>query len=283
MAQNKQLITDFTNQITKYEKGNLTELLATHNITPAQFKNIVINEVKKSEQMQKAFLSNPASLFASILLCAELGLHPSGEIGEFYFIPFGRKITPILGYKGIINLLLRGENIHSIYSEIVYEGDEFEFEYGLEPKLNHMPNLDKRTKNMKFVYAVAKLNNGEKMFKVMSVKEIMDIVKMSKVQNPLYTNSDKDPQGWMFKKTVIKQLAKTLPKDYYGKKGVSMDDKIEGGSYLQLDDDGNIMVVEGRTIKPKRSKGVYDNLMEVETENKSLNIENNDLSLELKS
>ncbi len=279
MTQNKTLIRNFTDQISKYEKSNLSDLLETHNITPAQFKNIVINEVKKSKQMQNAFLSNPASLFASILLCAELGLHPSNEIGEFYFIPFGKKITPILGYKGVINLLLRGDKIHSLFAEVVYEGDEFEFEYGLEPKLTHIPNLDKRNSTIKYVYAVAKLDNGEKMFKVMSKKEIMDVVKMSKVQNPLYTNSEKDPQGWMFKKAVIKQLAKTLPKDYYGKKGVSMDDKIEGGSYLQLDDDGNIMVVEGKTIKPKRTKGVYDNLYDLETETNSLNLENKNLSL----
>ena len=109
------------------------------------------------------------------------------------------------------------------------------------------------------------------------------VIKMSKVKNPLYSNSEKDPQGWMFKKAVIKQLSKTLPKDYYGKKGVSMDDKIEGGSYLQLDDDNNIVVVEGRAVKPKRSKGVYDNLYELETENKTLEIPNNDLSLELES
>ena len=42
MIQNKSLIKNFTEQISKYEKNNLTELLATHNITPAQFKNIVI-------------------------------------------------------------------------------------------------------------------------------------------------------------------------------------------------------------------------------------------------
>ena len=283
MIQNKSLIKNFTEQISKYEKNNLTELLATHNITPAQFKNIVINEVKKSKQMQDAFISNPASLFASILLCAELGLHPSNEIGEFYFIPFGKKITPILGYKGVINLLLRGDQISSLTAEAVYEGDEFEYQLGLEPKLDHLPNLENRTTNIKYVYAVAKLNNGEKMFKVMSKKEILDIVKMSKVKNPLYSNSEKDPQGWMFKKAVIKQLSKTLPKDYYGKKGVSMDDKIEGGSYLQLDDDNNIIVVEGRSVKPKRSKGVYDNLYQLETENKTLEIPNNDLSLELES
>jgi len=167
------LISNFSSTISKYEQKNLAELLETHNITPSQFKNIVINEVKKSEQMQQAFLHNPASLFASILLCAELGLNPSADVGEFYFLPFGKKITPILGYKGVINLILRSGEISKIWSEIVYEDDDFEYELGLEPKLTHIPNLERTNKNIKYVYAVAKLTNGELMFKVMSKKEII--------------------------------------------------------------------------------------------------------------
>jgi len=253
------LISNFSATISKYEQKNLAELLETHNITPSQFKNIVINEVKKSEKMQQAFLNNPASLFASILLCAELGLNPSADVGEFYFLPFGSKITPILGYKGVINLILRSGEISKLWSEIVYQDDEFEYELGLEPKLIHKPNHERTNKNVKYVYAVAKLTNGETMFKVMSKKEIMEIVEMSKYPNALY-GSNKDPQGWMYKKTVIKQLSKTLPKDYYGKRGISVDDKVEGGGYLKLDDDNNIMFVEGKKIIPKRSKSIYSNL-----------------------
>jgi recombination protein RecT len=255
----QQLISNFSATISKYEHKNLAELLETHSITPSQFKNIVINEVKKSEKMQQAFLNNPASLFASILLCAELGLNPSADVGEFYFLPFGSKITPILGYKGVINLILRSGEISKLWSEIVYQDDEFEYELGLEPKLVHKPNHERTNKNIKYVYAVAKLTNGETMFKVMSKKEIMEIVEMSKYPNSLY-GSNKDPQGWMHKKTVIKQLSKTLPKDYYGKRGISVDDKVEGGGYLKLDDDNNIMFVEGKKIIPKRSKSIYANL-----------------------
>ena len=258
------LIRDFSATISKYEQKNLAELLETHNITPSQFKNIVINEVKKSDKMQQAFLNDPSSLFASILLCAELGLNPSADVGEFYFLPFGKKITPILGYKGVINLILRSGEVSKIWSEIVYEDDVFDYELGLEPKLIHKPNLEKPNKNVKYVYAVAKLINGETMFKVMSKKEIMEIVAMSKYPNSLY-GSSKDPQGWMYKKTVIKQLSKTLPKDYYGKRGISVDDKVEGGGYLKLDEDNNIMFIDGKNIAPKKSKSIYANL-DVDTE-----------------
>lgn len=283
MSENKtpqqKLISSFSATISKYEQKNLAELLETHNISPSQFKNIVINEVKKSKQMQDAFLNNPASLFASILLCAELGLNPSADVGEFYFLPFGKKITPILGYKGVINLILRSGEISKLWSEIVYDGDDFDFELGLEPKLRHIPNLERQGNNIKYVYAVAKLKNGETVFKVMSKKEIMDIVNMSKVANPLYSNHKKDPQGWMYKKTVIKQLAKTLPKDYYGKRGISLDDKVEGGSYLKLDDDDNILVVDSQNKAPKRSKSVYANL-DIDIQDIEVEAEENDISVD---
>jgi recombination protein RecT len=259
LTPNQVLINNFSSTISKYEQNILAELLETHSITPSQFKNIVINEVKKSPKMQEAFFNDPASLFGAILLCAELGLNPSADVGEFYFLPFGKKITPILGYKGVINLILRSGEISKLWSEIVYQEDDFEYELGLEPKLIHKPNHDRTNKNIKYVYAVAKLTNGETMFKVMSKKEIMEIVEMSKYPNALY-GSNKDPQGWMYKKTVIKQLSKTLPKDYYGKRGISVDDKVEGGGYLKLDEDNNIMFVEGKKVMPKRSKSVYANL-----------------------
>jgi hypothetical protein len=50
-------------------------------------------------------------MFASILAGAEIGLIPSDMLGEFYLIP--RKIdgkpsvTPLIGYKGLVNILLR--------------------------------------------------------------------------------------------------------------------------------------------------------------------------------
>jgi len=280
MAYNKELVQNFSNTITQYEKSNLAELLERHSISPAQFKQIVINEVKKTPKMQEAFLNDPASLFGSILHCAELGLNPSAMMGEFYFIPFKKSIKPILGYKGLVTLLLRSGEINAIYSEIVYEGDEFEFEYGLEPKLIHKPNLDERTPKIKYIYAVSKLKNGENLFKVMSKTEILEIANMTQYPNDLFFNPKKDPQNWMAKKTVLKQLGKLLPKDYYGKKGLSMDDNIEGGAFIKLDDDNNLIVVDGKKIAPTRNKSVYANL---ETEKENLEVDGKTLSLEFEN
>jgi len=261
-AISKDVVGSFTATIEKYEKKNLTELLEGSSMTPAQFKQIVINELKRSPKLQEAFIKNPASLFASILHCAEMGLNPSQMVGEFFFIPYKDSITPILGYKGLLTLLMRSSKVKKIWSEVVYEDDDFEYELGLEPKLLHTPNHHsvRNSKNIKCIYACAKIDN-EVIFKVMFKNEIQNIINMSKVPNDLFFNDKKDPEQWMAKKTVLKQLAKLMPKDDDRlKKAVSMDDNIEGGGYLIMDDNDTVRFVQGNIIGKKSS--IYAKLME---------------------
>lgn len=274
----KDVVGSFTTTIEKYEKKNLTELLEGSSMTPAQFKQIVINELKRSPKLQEAFVKNPASLFASILHCAEMGLNPSQMVGEFYFIPYKDSITPILGYKGLITLLMRSSKVKKIWSEVVYEDDDFEYELGLEPKLLHTPNhlAVRNSKNIKCIYACAKIDN-EVIFKVMFKNEIQNIINMSKVPNDLFFNDKKDPEQWMAKKTVLKQLAKLMPKDDDRlKKAVSMDDNIEGGGYLIMDDNDTVRFVQGNIIGKKSS--IYAKLMEKNSTNDLL-MENNVVDL----
>lgn len=256
------IIDKFSNTMSIYEQKNLAELMQNSSFTPAKFKQIMITEIKKNVKLQEAFLKNPASLFASILHCAELDLSPSQMVGEFFFIPFRDTITPVLGYKGLITLLLRSDKIKKIWTEVVYEEDDFVYEMGLEPKLVHIPNhdADRTPNNIKFVYACAKLEDNEVTFKVMSKKEIQAIIDILKVPNELYFNAKKDPENWMIKKVVLKQLAKTLPKqDDRLKKAISTDDNIEGGAYLIVDENDNVKMVQG-TIIGKRKNSIYNTL-----------------------
>lgn len=252
---NKELVSKFQSDMSLYENKVLTELLTQHGIRPAQFVQIMLTEVKKSPKMLEAYQQNPSSLFASILHCAEIGLSPSQEVGEFFFIPFKGFIKPIIGYKGLCTLILRNQNVKVIYAETVHRGDYFDWELGLEPKLVHKPNtLVRNSSTLTYVYAIAKLTNGENVFKVLSVQEIRSIMATMKQANELYFDDAKDPMMWMPKKTAIKQLAKLLPKDYYGSTAIAIDDKVEGGGYLILDEDGKPVVAQQKSITTKKIK-----------------------------
>ena len=246
----------FGQYLDSYKQSVLPDLLKKHNIEPAQFVQIVLSEIKKNEKLQQAFLENPSSMFASILAGAEIGLIPSDMLGQFYLIP--RRIenrmtvTPMIGYKGLVNIILRSGEVTKVHTECVYEGDEFEPIYGLEPNIIHKPNFSKprSSETLKFVYAVAKLKSGDYQFCVLSKNDIIKIQSLSRYNNELYFNDKKDPNMWMVKKTALMQLSKMLPKDYYGNKAVELDNRFEGGAILQLDDDNTIKIIDGKKIAP---------------------------------
>lgn len=248
----------FNSHLETYKQSILPDLLRKHNIEPAQFVQIVLSEIKKNEKLQQAFLENPASMFASILAGAEIGLIPSDMLGDFYLIPRridGKlTITPLIGYKGLVSVILRSGEVTKLHTECVFEGDEFEPIYGLEPKILHKPNFaaPRNSKTFQFVYAVAKLKNGDYQFSVLSKSDIIKIQSLSRYNNALYFNDDKDPNMWMVRKTALIQLSKMLPKDYYGKKAVEMDSALEGGAVLGLDDDNQLKYISGAKIAPAK-------------------------------
>lgn len=277
MQVKKETIDNFVGYIENYEKKILPELLKKHNIDPATFKQIVITEIKKSDRLLEAFVQNPSSLFASILTGAEIGLIPSDMIGEFYLIPRNLKqkdgkykltVTPLLGYKGLVNILLRSGDITRIHTEVVYEGDEFEATFGLEPNILHKPNLEaQRTADkIKYAYAVAKMKNGEYQFAVMTRKEIETVMNMSKQPNDLYFNDKMGVNRWMERKTALIQLSKMLPKDYYSKKAIGLDNMIDNGAIITLDEENQVKVIEGEgEVKAKtRYRSIYETLGSLE-------------------
>jgi recombination protein RecT len=255
------ITTNFNEGIQKYESTSLTELLSGSGVSPQKFKHVLQQELERSLQLQEAFSINPASFFATALYCAELNLSPSSLVGEFFFNVSHNRVSPILGYKGLVTLLLRNSQVKKIWSEVVYEGDDFEYELGLEPKLMHIPNhaASRKSKDIKYIYACAKLND-EVVFKVMSIREIKSIIEIIELPSELYFNDMLDPEKWMLKKVVLKQLSKLLPKeDDRLKKAVNYDDKIEGGAYLVLDENDSVKVVQGTIVNKKG--GIYQSIL----------------------
>jgi len=126
---------------------------------------------------QTAAVSVPAlldcytpSLFGAMIKCSQLGLEPNNALGQAYLIPFKNNkknrtdVQLIIGYRGMIDLARRSGHVVSINAQAVREGDEFEYEFGLEEKLVHRPGTDRG--EITFFYAYAKLTGGGHYFDV---------------------------------------------------------------------------------------------------------------------
>lgn len=151
-----------------------------------------------------------ASLLGSVMQASILGFPPVDALGYCYFVPYGNQVQFQIGYRGMVELARRSGRIKMIYAEVVREGDEFRCEYGLEPKLEHKPNLDP-SQPMTHVYAVCHFADGGCNFVVLSRQEVERLRMRNQMQAKGVKGAWLTDYEAMAKAKALKQLSKYLP------------------------------------------------------------------------
>jgi phage RecT family recombinase len=192
-----------------------------------EFLSNVMASVQRTPKLMEC---TPSSLINSFVVMASLRLMPSGISGEAYVLPYENRKKGIceaqfqLGYQGLVTLFYRA-GVRSISAEIVYTEDEFSYVNG---DLQHNPDVfsDKRGEP-KGAYVIIELPAGGKVTKVMSARQILGIAqKFSKSYSGFGPwSKGQDPELWMWKKTVLKQASKLVPKNETIFKAIAEDNK----------------------------------------------------------
>lgn len=175
----------------------------------------VIRQTPKLEQCA------PETVLGALMTCAQLGLRP-GVLGQAYLLPIwsGRnqqhEAQLIIGYQGLLELIYRSGQISMIDSRVIYENDEWLFSYGLErDELIHRPAITNRGKAIGF-YSVARTKDGavfvERPVTLSEMEEYRDRYAMAKKRDGTVVGPWVTEFEGMAKKTMIRQLAKRLPK-----------------------------------------------------------------------
>jgi recombination protein RecT len=198
-----------------------------------RFARIVLTTLRTSPNLAKC---NPHSLMAACMLSAQLGLEP-GPLGHAYFVPFGKEVTFIIGYRGMLDLARRSGDIRSIEAREVCANDKFEYAFGLEPKLTHVPATGDRGEPTHY-YGIAKFTDDSYYFEVLSKEDVDGYRKRSRASGsgPWVTD-----YSAMARKTVIRRMAPYLPLSPEAARAVASDE----GVVTRLDDlthDGSIGV-----------------------------------------
>jgi recombination protein RecT len=185
-------------------KESIAQMVPQH-LTAERLMRVAINCVAKTPGLQQC---TPTSLLQSVLVAAELGLEPGGALGHLYLVPFKTTCTPIIGYRGFLELARRSGELASVRAVVVRVKDEFRLEEGIDQTIKHVPKLDGDAGALRYVYAVAKLKDGSVQVEVMSKHQVDAVRGRSRSGNSGPWVDDYDE---MAKKTVFRRLAKWLP------------------------------------------------------------------------
>lgn len=215
-------------QYIKSMQGEIAKALPSV-ITPERFTRIVLSAISVNPKLCSC---TPASFLGAMMTSAQLGLEVNTPLGQAYVLPYNNKGTLEaqfqLGYKGLIDLAYRSGEVEVIQAHVVYENDEFQCEYGLEPKLTHKPADKDRGEAIK-VYAIFKTKSGGYGFEVMSIEDVRKhAAKYSKSFSssfsPWKTNFEE-----MAKKTVLKKVLKYAPLKSDFVRATVQDETIKSG------------------------------------------------------
>lgn len=180
-------------------------------ITPERFTRMVLTAISSTPKLG---VCTPESFLGAMMQAAQLGLEPNTDLGQAYIIPYSDhgtlKAQFQLGYKGLIDLAYRSGEIEIIQAHIVYENDDFEFEYGLNPKLAHKPANGDRGKPI-YVYGMFKTKAGGCGFEVASMADIENHAKKYSKSYSSASSPWKTSFNEMAKKTVLKSVLKYAP------------------------------------------------------------------------
>lgn len=237
--------------LTKYQ-NEIRRALPRH-MTPDRMARIALTELRR---VPKLLECDPRSFFGAVIQSAQLGLEPGSGLGHSYLLPYRNNKTGktecqlIIGYRGMIDLARRSGNLVSITARVVHAKDEFEYSYGLDEKLHHVPSSEANPGDLLYAYAVAKLKDGGVQFEVMSKSEIDKIRARSKTSSsgPWVTDYDA-----MARKTVIRRLWKYLPTSVEMVKAEAIDVAADTGESQNLD-----LLLTGETPPPAADEEIVD-------------------------
>ena len=195
-------------------------------MTPERFARITLTALNTNQQLQE---TTPASFLGAMMTAAQLGLEPNTPLGQAYLLPYRNKGTLEcqfqIGYRGLIDLAYRSGEIKMIQAHVVYGNDDFDFSFGLEPQLHHVPAKSDRGEP-EWVYASFETKDGGHGFEVMSIDDIRKhAAKYSKSYSsnfsPWKTSFEE-----MAKKTVLKRVLKYAPMRTDFVRAVTADEQI---------------------------------------------------------
>jgi recombination protein RecT len=192
------------------------QLVAAKHMKPERMMRLMANAIRTTPKLAQ---SDPLTLLGSMMTCASLGLEPNTVLGHAYLIPFDNKrkgiteIQLVLGYKGMIDLARRSGHVVNIHADVVYDNDEFSYEYGSNQHLRHIPGSARNTPT--HAYCHAKLTDGEA-FIVLPYAEVLKVrdasqgyktaLKYGKKDNPWIAHEHQ-----MARKTAVRALFNELP------------------------------------------------------------------------
>jgi recombination protein RecT len=195
-----------------------------NNIDAERFIMVALTAITRNDALQKCGLP---SVFLAVMESARTGLYPDGK--EAAIIPYKgvAEFQPMA--QGITRLMLRSPGLTKVEARAVFEGDVFQFNYGLHPDLVHVPQgTDTASRKVTHAYAIMWRQGADPTFEVIDRDVIEEArLKSRSPDGPAWRNPLWYPE--MARKVVLKRIGKYADLSPEATRAIALDNLVVGG------------------------------------------------------
>jgi len=184
-----------------------------------RFIMVALTAATKNERLRECSM---ASIYLSLMESARAGLFPDNK--EAAIIPYGGHAEFVPMVAGLIRLMLRSPGLTKVEARVVRDGDEFDYQYGLDPQLIHKP-IGGSDREITHAYAVMWRQGAGPTFEVVTREEIEQVRAASKAPN---SPAWRDWLGEMCRKVALKRLAKYADLSPEATRAIELDHFVTG-------------------------------------------------------
>ncbi len=175
------------------------------NKDPERFIRMIITATYKTPKLLTC--SGP-SFVLSMMNASAMGLEFNGR--DAYLVPYGDECQLIPGYQGYIQLAYRSPGVVGVSAKAVHANDEFDYSYGTDEHLIHIPNDAEDPGELTHAWAMVRFKGGGSKFVVLNKREVLKRKAASKSSGGADSPWKKWPEP-MWAKSAVRELAKWMP------------------------------------------------------------------------
>lgn len=211
-------------------------------------------------------LCTPQSIAGSIMTAAQLGLEP-GINGQGYLIPYKGQCTFVPGWKGLVDLVARSGRA-TVWTGIVYPGDQFEYQLGDSPFCRHVPSGDAQDDGAEFTnaYAIGRVRDSSMaVIEVWSRAKVQKHLKQyNKVGSRHYALSNENNLEMYARKVALLQVLKYMPASIELANAIDITNAGESGQHAVLEGDYVRTAEEAPTKTVAQYREQIDNALDTD-------------------
>lgn len=175
-VQEKNISDGVLNRVKELEKEGSLQFPANYSYSNAlKSAWLILQETLDKDKKPVLQSCSKESIANSLLDMTIQGLSPAKK--QCYFVAYGGKLQLMRSYMGTVAVTKRLKGVKNVVSNIIYEGDEFEYKLDLDTGLKKITKHEQKFENIdiskiKGAYAIVVKEDGQNYVEVMNINQI---------------------------------------------------------------------------------------------------------------